>query len=410
LKKPSPRVLKLAFGSVPKDSGTFTFYRNIRPELAALGVEMFCVAVGKAQAQLWDDDYADEHCVLLAAHTHRVKVQAQVFVQWAEREEIDLVMGINSEAILSAIPHLPPKIRAVSRCANGFDHGYRITLSGRDRLMAIVALTPKLRADLIEQYGAEASRIHLIPNGIDPVPFTEAAKRTRGATKTLRLGFLGRLENNQKGVFHLPKIVQALNALNLPFALEIAGKGRHRDIIESEMAAEIQNGQVRFLGPLSPQEVSEFLGSLDLLLFPSHFEGCPNTLLEAMMAGVVPLAWRIAGTTDFIIDQDQNGFVFTTGDYAALAQTVSDLEKDRSHLAQLSLAAACKAREEFTPAIAAAAYHRVFRSVMEEEHNYVAKPWRSFTPDPNFEHNWTEFLPQSWLNTFKQLKSRLLRV
>ena len=62
---------------------------------------------------------------------------------------LDVVMGVNSEAILSALPHLPERIRVLSRCANGFDHGYKITLSGRERLSGIIALSPRLAQDLI---------------------------------------------------------------------------------------------------------------------------------------------------------------------------------------------------------------------------------------------------------------------
>jgi len=91
--------IKVAFGSVPKDGGTFTFYRNIR--------------------------YADEGCVRLASNSLSMKQQAQVFTDWVQDNDINCVMAINSEGILSAIPHLPGHVRVLSRCANAFDHGYR---------------------------------------------------------------------------------------------------------------------------------------------------------------------------------------------------------------------------------------------------------------------------------------------
>ena len=101
--------------------------------------------MGKEQSVLWEESYADENTILLAANTYNVKKQSQSFVAWCTTMKIDIVMGINSEAILSAIPHLPKNVRVVSRCANAFDHGYRITMSGKDRLQAIFATTPRLR-------------------------------------------------------------------------------------------------------------------------------------------------------------------------------------------------------------------------------------------------------------------------
>ena len=187
--------INIAFGSVPKDGGTFTFYKNIRRALEKYGIFMYCVALGKEQAALWENSYADKNTVLLAANTYNVKKQAKTFVDWCEKTQIDLVMGINSEAILSSIPHLPKHIRVVSRCANAFDHGYRITMSGKERLQAIFAITPRLQDDLIEKYNANPAIMHLIPNGIDPLPFELASQNERGLKDILQLGFLGRLEH-----------------------------------------------------------------------------------------------------------------------------------------------------------------------------------------------------------------------
>lgn len=204
------KLIKIALGSVPKDGGTFTFYRNIRPGLKDHGIDMRCVSVGKQEAGLWDPDFVDDGCVLLAENEGDVKNQAMDFVDWCDQSEVDIVMGINSFAILSALPHLPENIRVMSRCANAFDHGYQITLSGRARLARIIATTPRLKNDLINLYGADGKKIELIPNGISPERFNSAAEKLRGNKKAIRLGFMGRLEHNQKGVLFLPDIMRYL--------------------------------------------------------------------------------------------------------------------------------------------------------------------------------------------------------
>jgi len=379
------RKMLFAFGSVPKDGGTFTFYRNQRPELLRHGIDMRCVAIGREQAALWEDAYADEGCVLLAPETDSLKKQARAFANWCEAEGVDIVMGINSGAILSALPHLPERVRCMARCANAFDHGYRITLACRERLARVVAITPRLERDLVQTYGADPQRMVLIPNGIDPARFEAAASAPRGQEEVLRLGFLGRLEHNQKGVFHLPPLVRELNARGVPFTLRIAGKGKHGDQLRAEMDKVAQPGQVTFLGALEPQAVPEFFAQTDLYVFPSHFEGCPNALLEAIMAGCVPLAWVIDGITDYIIEDTQNGFLFETGDCAKMAETVASLHKDRPRVGALSNAAASNARARFTSAKTAEAYARLLHAVMAEPPPaWTPKPWEQFTPDPNF--------------------------
>lgn len=382
-------ALKVAFGSVPKDSGTFTFYRNIRPALEPYGIELYCVSVGEAESRLWDSSYADDGCVLLAEHTRDIKRQAQEFVRWCEQETIDLVMGVNSRAILSSIPHLPERIRVLSRCANGFDHGYRITMSGRERLAAIVALTPRLAEALVTDYGADPALIHLIPNGIAPQPFEQAAATVRGSEGKLRLAFLGRLEHRQKGVLHLPRIVEALQVHSIPFSLHIAGKGRHEAKLRIELAEALSEGSVTFDGALGPKEIPNFLAKSDILLFTSHFEGCPNVLLEALMAGCVPVSWLIEGTTDYLIEDGETGFLVTSEDYIGMAERIKSLAAERSMLQRMGELAAQLARVRFTDDRAAADYAALFTSVMNQQAPiWVPRSWDSFRIDENFQLVW----------------------
>lgn len=387
--------IKVAFGSVPKDGGTFTFYRNIRPALAARGIELSCVTVGAPQTRLWEDAYVDEGCVQLAPNYLSMKRQAQVFTNWCIDNDIDCVMAINSEGILSALPHLPAHIRVLSRCANAFDHGYRITMSGRERLAQIIALTPRLRDDLVADYGADPEKVVLIPNGIDASKFEEAAQQMRGTGARLELGFLGRLEHTQKGVMYLPGIVDALHTRSVPFRLRIAGKGVDRARMEEAMATHVAEGRVDFMGALTPAEIPQFLGETDVYLFTSHFEGCPNALLEAMMAGCVPVSGLIAGITDFLIKTGRTGFIEKLGDAEGFAEAIAALHADRAQLVSLSRAVGLEARARYTDEVAADAYATLIRDVMAAPTpDWAPLPWSAFKPDPNFPGYWRHRVPE----------------
>lgn len=397
--------IKVAFGSVPKDGGTFTFYRNVRSALATRGIALYCVTLGKPQARLWEEAYVDDGCVRLAPTSLNMKHQAQVFTQWCQDNAIDCVLAINSEGILSAIPHLPADIRVLSRCANGFDHGYRITMSGQDRLARIVALTPRLRDDLVAHYGADPEKVVLIPNGINAAKFEAAAQTPRGVGERMELGFLGRLEHNQKGVMYLPDIVDALAARDVPFRLRIAGKGVDRVRMEQAMASHVKEGRVVFLGALTPSEIPHFLGKTDVYLFTSHFEGCPNALLEAMMAGCVPVCGQIEGITDFLIDAERTGFIERLGDAHGFAAAITALHEDRNRLAVISKAVAAEARERYTDEAAADAYANLFREVMARPApDWTSLPWSAFQPDPNFPGYWRQRIPVKLKNVLRKLR------
>ena len=400
--------IKVAYGSVPKDGGTFTFYRNQRAALREHGVELICVSIGRQQAQLIEGSAIDAGCVLLAADTDNVRRQAQAFCDWCVEQDIDVVMAINSIPILSALPHLPATIRVVARCANGFDEGYRITLSGEERLQHIVALTPRLADDLVSQYGANPERMTLIPNGIDPEPFPSPdQERGRKPGMPLRLGFLGRLEHGQKGVLHLPAVVRHLVEQGVDFHLRIAGKGRHGTQLSHELKPFIDAGRVELLGDLTRDQVPGFLSSLDVYLFTSHFEGCPNSLLEAMMAGAAPIAFQIAGTVDFIIEHNRSGLIVPQGNSEAMARAVAELGQQDDRLADLQANAASTARARFTPDRTARAYAMVFEQVMASPAPAVTpRPWRSFRIDSNYRPGWKALVPAPVKNLVKRARAR----
>ncbi|RJP84256.1 MAG: glycosyltransferase [Desulfobacteraceae bacterium] len=396
--------IMVAFGSVPKDGGTYTFYRTIRPKLLEHGIDMRCVTVGKAEAGLVEASFVDDGCVVLAETITDVKKQAMVFTEWCEKTGIDIVFAINSVAILSALPHLPEKIRVMARCANAFDHGYRITASCYDRLVRIVTTAPRHGRDLINDYNVQESRICMIPNGIDGDLFEEAAGNRRGEDAILRLGFLGRLEHNQKGVLFLPDILNRLHRQGVKFTCKIAGKGVHGKALADGLKGLIQKRIVEFVGPLSPDEVPGFLGGLDVYLFPSQFEGCPNALLEAIMAGCVPVVWLIEGITDFIIKDGLTGVICQMGDCDAFADKISMFAGDRSKLQSMSGAAARDARERFSQARVVADYARLIQDAMRTPPPiWGPVPWSSFRPDPAFADY------RRWLSVFPGSLKRLIK-
>lgn len=387
-------MIRVALGSVPKDSGTFTFYRNLRPALSAFGIDLRCVSLGYNEAELWNDDFADAGCHKLASRCIGLKRQAKQFVDWCADERINIVIGLNSAGILSAIPHLPEEVRVIARCANAFDEGYRLTVSGRKRLVRIVALSPRQRDDLVRGYGVKSELIELIPNGISPISFDNRVRGLRGKSERLELGFLGRLEHTQKGVLHLPGIVDALSRLGVPFRLRIAGKGRDERALRQLLSSEIATGTVEFIGRLPPAIVPEFLASIDIFLLTSHFEGMPNSLLEAMISGTVPVCFNIPGITDYMISHGRSGYLVGQEDCSGMAEHISMLDRNRELLLELQFAAIIDARTRFSAAVCAGHYARVFRQAMiESPIPWVPRPWGQFVADENFRGYCRRFVP-----------------
>lgn len=135
-------------------------------------------------------------------------------------------------------------------------------------------------------YDSERHRIDLYRN--------VEKERSKADLKVL---MLGRVDNEAKGVFNLPKIARLLR--DAPISFTVAGDGPDLEALRTRCALHAE--QVSFLGAVGSKSVPDLLASHDVLLLPSRFEGMPLALVEAIAAGCVPIASHIRGVTDFVI-------------------------------------------------------------------------------------------------------------
>ena len=101
----------------------------------------------------------------------------------------------------------------------------------------------------------------------------------------------------RKGVVELAHAWPAV-ARALPNAhLVLCGKGAK----ENEMRQALQSApRVHWLG--YRKDVASVMRSLDVLVLPSHVEGAPNVVLEAMTAGPAIVATAVSGTPELVRD------------------------------------------------------------------------------------------------------------
>jgi glycosyltransferase involved in cell wall biosynthesis len=174
------------------------------------------------------------------------------------------------------------------------------------------------------------SKKAVIPNYVKrvAVPKQEAdiAKPVR------RLISVGRLCQS-KGFDTLIRAFADLVPQNRDLNLLIYGEGVLRPVLES-LIRELGLTQHVFL-PGTVRNIEAALSQADLFVFPSHYEGFPNALCEAMAAGLPVIASACSGTVD-ILREGVDGRLFPVGDVNRLGTLLKELVEDPTQRMALS--------------------------------------------------------------------------
>ena len=102
----------------------------------------------------------------------------------------------------------------------------------------------------------------------------------------------------------------------------ILGDGPQRQALERFRDHVEIRDRVHFLGHRN--DIDQILEHLDVLWLASAYEGFPNVILEAMVAGIPVVATDIPGNRDLVV-HEKTGYLFPVGDRAALASWTNQL-------------------------------------------------------------------------------------
>ena len=218
---------------------------------------------------------------------------------------------------------------------------------------AVVAASEIEVGELLDLYGANRDRLHVIPCGVDPNvfrPIRQAdAREALGRDQCERLIlFVGRIEQI-KGIDVLLRALGLLffrhPELRSDVCLVVVGGALDPgdDAPETEKVVELRRlvhqhrmeANVSFVGSRDQETLALYYAAADVCAVPSLTESFGLVALEAMACGTPVVGTRVGGLQR-LIEHGESGLLVPAGDYQALAESIAQVltdERLRRHLA-----------------------------------------------------------------------------
>jgi len=217
--------------------------------------------------------------------------------------------------------------------------------------------------------------VKVLYNGIlmEDVPtadksWVRSEREKQGTTDDIEVvGIVGRLESHKGHIDAFEALQQLLRSVP-NVQMWVVGDGAYAATLTEWVAKHDLGKHVKFLG--FRRDARQVIQCFDVQLFPSHMEGTPNTLYEAMAVGNAVVASTADGQGEILVDGD-SALMFEPGDVSRMSEQLERVLSNaelRTNLKRVlhGLAATYDGHKTIET------MQDTYATIMEENNNHVA--------------------------------------
>lgn len=186
-----------------------------------------------------------------------------------------------------------------------------------------------------------------------------SALGVNGAPTILNIGRLVPQKGQQLAI----EMMARLQTTHPNATLLIAGSGPDEKKLQRMVRDKNLEDRIKLLG--HREDIPQLLAIADAFVFPSHYEGLPGAIVEAMLAGTPIACSRIPMHEEFIFD-NENGLLFPPADVLGMARATAALLDDPDNGQRLATKARQQAREQFDIEV-----------VVRQMEDFLVQTWQS---------------------------------
>jgi glycosyltransferase involved in cell wall biosynthesis len=199
---------------------------------------------------------------------------------------------------------------------------------------AVVVTTAEMAADVAGRVPHVADRITVIPNYVECDRF----RPDSGGVSETDLVFIGRLSPEK----NLENLLEAVRR-SASVSIDIVGSGDLERALRDRFGD--LAGRARWLGNVRNRELPQLLNRSRVFILPSHFEGHPKVLIEAMASGKAVIGADSPGIRT-LIEHDRTGLLCGT-DVESIRESIERLLGNGELRSRLGAAARRHVLERF---------------------------------------------------------------
>ncbi len=211
----------------------------------------------------------------------------------------------------------------------------------------VTTVSKSVANDLHEDYGIQEEIIKVIYNGVDEKFFIPKYNKNNGVGYERYILSVGRLDNG-KGLFDLIECGKYICNRYSDINFIIAGDGALREKLRDRIKKLGLEDRFIFKGHISKKsELVKLYQNATIFAMPSHYEGLPTVILEAMSCGLPIVATAVSGNLD-LISSGKNGILIPPKSPERMAEAISILLDDNNLSKKLGNTARKTIEEHYT--------------------------------------------------------------